>query len=91
MDTTTVELLRLARVQARIGLKHSALYTLINKGLLPPPVRLGPRVSVWPSNEIDQVVGARIAGWNDDQIRELVAQLVELRPAFAPALPAEAA
>lgn len=54
-------LLRLPEVSRRVGIKRSAIYALIERGEFPPPVRLGARVSAWPSDEIDAWVAARIA------------------------------
>ena len=70
---------RVPRVMARLGLSRSTTYSQIADGLLPPPVRIGPRCVAIPDDEIDSVVSARIAGQDDDQIRDLVTKLVEAR------------
>lgn len=54
-------LLRLPSVCARLGLGRSAVYDLVKRGELCPPVKLGPRVSVWPASAIDAFIADRIA------------------------------
>lgn len=79
------------------GIGHSTFYGRISEGLLPPPIKFGPRMSVWPSDELDAVMAAIVAGVSEDQIRALVADLVARRkgpqvpsPEAADANPAEA-
>lgn len=55
------KLLRLPDVIERAGFKRSKLYALIARGEFPPPIKLGPRVSAWPSDEIDEWIAQRIA------------------------------
>jgi len=63
-----------------IGVKaRSTWYSHISMGILPPPVRVGPRISGWPDTELDAIVAARVAGKDDDAIRELVKQLTAAR------------
>ena len=40
-------LLRLPDVEARTGLKKSAIYAGIKSGTFPVPVKLGPRAAAW--------------------------------------------
>ena len=72
-------LLRLPTVIKRTGKSKSSTYIDIQDGLLPPPVKIGPRASGWPDNEIDAVNAAVIAGKSKDEIRALVADLVDAR------------
>ncbi len=67
------------------GLGKSARYHDIAAGLWPPPVKVG-KCALWPSHEVDAVLRANLRGANDDELRELVADLVAARTA-----PAEAA
>lgn len=53
-------LLRLPQVSARLGLGRSAIYALIQRGELCPPIKLGARASAWPSSAIDQFIADRI-------------------------------
>lgn len=73
------QLQRLVTIKTRLGLGRSAIYSHIKKQLLPPPVKCGVRASAWPSDEIDAVIHARIAGKSDDEVREVVRDLVAAR------------
>lgn len=73
-----IALLRLGELVRLRGRGRTATYGDITRGVLPPPVHIG-SVSVWPADEIDAVTRAVIAGWRDDQIRELVQRLVAER------------
>jgi prophage regulatory protein len=66
----------------------STAYADVRKGLLPPPVKLGPRRSGWPAHEIQQIFAARAAGWDENNIRALVLALMKARQQQAPTLPA---
>jgi prophage regulatory protein len=72
---TTRYLLRFPAVLSATGLKSSAQYEAIALGLFPRGVHIGPRAVGWPSDEIDAINKARIAGWSDEQIKELVKYL----------------
>lgn len=75
-----VTFLRLQQLQRQLGGRsRSACYDDIAKGLLPPPVHLSERYAVWPEHEINAVASARLAGRPADEIRALVAELVEAR------------
>ena len=86
LDSPTQELtdstiLRLPQVEARTGLKRAAIYKRIADGLMPIPIRIGARVSGWPAREMAAVNEALIQGRSDDEIRQLVADLVNRRSA----------
>lgn len=68
-------LLRRAEVVARTGRSASALDLDMRAGRFPRPVSLGPRSVGWPSDEVDAVISARIAGDSDEEIRALVRKL----------------
>lgn len=53
-------LLRLPDVEARTGLKKSAIYAGMKAGNFPKCLKLGPRTSAWPSSEIDAWIAERI-------------------------------
>lgn len=80
-------ILRRQQVQAATGYSRSTLYAHISQGLFPPPVKLGARASGWPNGEVATVNSARIAGMLDEQIKKLVAQLLQARAAASEALP----
>jgi hypothetical protein len=50
-----------------------------------PPVRLGEKLSAWPSHEVDTLNRAEIAGATQDELRVLVKHLVEQRRQMRPA------
>lgn len=74
-------------VQGAMGIGRSALYERIANGLMPPPVKVGPRVSAWPCDEIEVIQRAVIAGATDDQLRELVRGLIRRRVSAMPEVP----
>jgi prophage regulatory protein len=48
----TESLLRLPEVEAIVGLKKSKLYTLIQEGRFPQPVKLGTRSVRWKASTV---------------------------------------
>lgn len=54
-------LLRLPAVAEKTGLSRSRIYSLINEGGFPKPVKIGERVAAWPDNEVADWIAARIA------------------------------
>ena len=67
---------RIERCKDEAGYRsHASIYGLIRVGLWPQPVKIGERSSGWPSDEVQAINAARIAGQTDEQIRELVKQL----------------
>lgn len=81
-----LRLLREREARHHTGTGRSAHYSDVQRGLLPPPVKIGPRASAWIDTEIDAVVRARAAGQSDDQIKALVRKLVAERAALAPVI-----
>ena len=63
------------------SISRSTYYAQAAAGLTVRPVKIGPRRSALPANEIDQINRAKIAGASDDDIRALVARLHALRAA----------
>jgi prophage regulatory protein len=75
-------LLRLDAVLERRGRSRSQLYREVQLGLCPAPIRpQGTKIACWPSDEIDAVNQAEIAGASPDEIRSLVRELVAQRTA----------
>jgi prophage regulatory protein len=72
-------LLKLSEVKKYTALSRTTIYTRIQEGLLTPPIKLGDRASAWPEDEIEAINNARIAGFSDDEIRELVKSLESRR------------
>ncbi|BEP54046.1 MULTISPECIES: helix-turn-helix transcriptional regulator [unclassified Variovorax] len=54
-------LLRLPQVLKVIPVGKSAWWNGIREGRYPPGVKLSPRVTVWPSHEIQSIISASIA------------------------------
>lgn len=75
-------LYRRPHLQARLGnIGRSTVYHHMEIGLLPSPVKIGPRAVGWPSDEIEAIIAARIAGHSDDEIKALVSRLEGARRA----------
>lgn len=74
-----LKLLRLKSMSEATGLSRATIYSRIQAGLLPKPVKHGERISVWPSDEVEAVTKATIAGKSDDDIKALVADLERQR------------
>ncbi len=72
-------ILRMPAVKSESGLSRSTIYLRIAEGLWTKPVSLGVRAVGWPSDEVDALNAARIAGKSDDEIRELVTKLEAAR------------
>jgi prophage regulatory protein len=72
-------ILRIPAVKSDSGLSRSTIYLRIAQGLWTKPVSLGARAVGWPSDEVEAINAARIAGKTDDEIRTLVAKLEAAR------------
>lgn len=70
-------------VRRAMGWGNSTLYQKINVGLFVPPVKVGPRMSIWPDDEVAVIQDAYIADQSEDDIRVLVARLVAARKTAA--------
>jgi prophage regulatory protein len=60
---------------------RSNLYAKMAAGLMPRPIKTGPRAAALPAYEVEAINAARIRGDSDDQIRALVTKLHEQRKA----------
>ncbi|EAQ26701.1 phage-related protein [Roseovarius sp. 217] len=60
-------------------MKRPTLYEHMAKGTFIRPVKLAPKLAVWPKDEVAQINAARVRGATDDQIRALVIELTEAR------------
>lgn len=74
---------RLPAVMAASGYSRSTIYLLIAQGLFVKQISIGARAVGWPSDEVDALNDARIAGKSDDEIRTLVANLEAARKCSA--------
>lgn len=67
---------RIDACKAEAGYRSNAsIYNLIREGLWTKPVLIGQRSVGWPSNEVEILCAARIAGKAENEIRELVDRL----------------
>lgn len=74
-----ITLLKKPEVLRIYGVSKSTLHNRINDGLFTPPVSIGARAVAWPSNEVESIAKAMIAGKSTEDIRMLVKILVEKR------------
>ena len=65
----------------RFGICRSYGYQLIRRGMFPPPVSADEKPSRVLSGEVDELIRAKVAGASNDQIKQLVAEMVEKRKA----------
>lgn len=72
-------ILRIPAVKSESGLSRSTIYLRVSQGLWTKPVSLGARAVGWPSDEVEAINAARIAGNTDDEIRVLVKELEAAR------------
>jgi prophage regulatory protein len=72
-------ILRIPAVKSYSGLSRSTIYLRIAQGLWTKPVSLGARAVGWPSDEVEAINAARIAGKSDEEVRALVAKLEAAR------------
>ena len=82
-NNTPLRIQRKAEVIQQLGICLSTLRTRIIDGLYPPPISLGARAVGWLAHETEAVIAAIAAGQSEDEIRELVGQLIELRTQLA--------
>jgi len=83
MSAAPLVLLRRRAVEPRTGLSRSSLFRRVADGLFVPPIRIGPNSSAWAEHEVEAVNRARLAGADNDTIRQLVKDLIAARKATA--------
>ena len=74
-------ILRIPAVKFESGLSRSTIYLRVSQGLWTKPVSLGARAVGWPSDEVEAINEARIAGKTDAEVRALVLNLEVARKA----------
>ncbi|OOG53006.1 AlpA family phage regulatory protein [Polaromonas sp. C04] len=75
---------RMPAVKAETGHRsHASIYNAIKVGLFTKPVPIGQRSVGWPSEEVQAINAARIAGKSEAEIRELVNRLHAKRAEMA--------
>ena len=81
-----MSILRMPAVKAETGHRsHASIYNAIKAGLFTTGVAIGQRSVGWPSDEVQAINSARIAGKSDAEIRELVKRLHAKRAEVATA------
>jgi prophage regulatory protein len=65
---TSERLLRLPDVEARTGLKKSALYAGMKAGTFPTCIKLGARAVAWSESDIANWITAKIRGARGGQL-----------------------
>ena len=79
-----MSIFRMPAVKAETGHRsHASIYSAIKDGLFTKPVQIGQRSVGWPSDEVQAINAARIAGKSDAEIRELVKRLHAKRTELA--------
>ena len=76
---TTLKILRMKQIRGQTGVPPSTIYDHINKGLFTHPIKLGERISGWLESEVTAIMGARISGKSEAEIKELVLSLENQR------------
>ena len=77
ISTTAVRraLLRKSTVLSVLGDSNTQLYEKINRGLVTRGIKIGDRAVAWPSDEVEIIINARIAGTSESDMRALVERL----------------
>ncbi len=71
-----MKILRMPAIKAETGHRsHASIYNAIKAGLFTKPVQIGQRSVGWPSDEVNAINAARIAGKSDAELRKLVERL----------------
>lgn len=76
-----IQILRKPEVIKITGLSNTSIFERTRKGLFPTSVSLGGRAVGYLEHEVKAVLTARAAGHTDEQVRELVTSLQEMRVA----------
>lgn len=79
-----MSILRMPALKAETGHRsHASIYNAIRAGLFTKPVQIGERAVGWPSEEVQAINAARIAGRSESEIRALVDRLHAKRAELA--------
>ena len=63
VSNSSVKLLRLPAVMEMTGISESSVYRLVREKKFPQPVHVAvPKMSVWPSDKIEQWIQAQLDG-----------------------------
>lgn len=75
----TITIQRLIKAKEKLGVSRSTFYLQISQGLITKPIHIGLRAVGWPSNEIEAILNARIAGKTIAELKALVRELESQR------------
>jgi prophage regulatory protein len=79
-----MSIFRMPAVKAETGHRsHASIYNAIKAGTFTKPVQIGQRSVGWPSDEVQAINAARIAGKSETEIKELVNRLHAKRTELA--------
>ena len=79
-----MSILRMPAVKAETGHRsHASIYNAVRAGMFTKPVQIGERSVGWPSQEVQAINAARIAGKSQAELRELVSRLHAKRTELA--------
>lgn len=82
----SAQLRKLPIVNSSTGDSRSTLYRKIQNGLMTRGVSIGGGRVAWPEYEIEAINRARISGYSEETIRDLVTKLHHLRGQLKPGL-----
>ena len=79
MNLKFEKIIRRTTVLENTGWSKSTLYNRLKDGLFPAPISLGARAVGFVESECDKVIQAMIAGYSEQQLKDLVQDLVANR------------
>jgi len=78
-NTDFFKIIRRPVVLAKRGSSKSKLYNDVKNGVFVPPIPIGARAVGWVESECDKVIQAMIAGYSEQQLKDLVQDIVANR------------
>lgn len=79
MNLKFEKIIRRTTVLENTGWSKSTLYNRLKDGLFPAPISLGARAVGFVESECDKVIQAMIAGYSEQQLKDLVQNIVANR------------
>jgi len=73
VPTTAHVVLRPPQAAKYLGISLGTLYDWVRLGLVPKPIKLGPKVSAWLKSELDSFLAQRIAERDAEAAKEKAA------------------
>ena len=83
---TPIQLKKLPAVKGAVAISRTTLYRNIKRGTYTKGVSIGGDRVAWPDYEIEVINRAKISGFTEAAIKELVTKLHELREGLKPGL-----